>query len=67
MRLMLKMEILATYGSQNSFTKIINKSPSWLSQVIRGRMNPTTKERATIAKALRIEDEESLFAMRRFI
>lgn len=60
----LKKQIIDTGLSQNSFAHEVNINRTILSDIIRGRINPSEKEMVKIARALdcEIDDIENDFA-----
>jgi transcriptional regulator with XRE-family HTH domain len=52
MRLRLKMEILKTYGTQADFARACGKSDHWISQIVKGRREPTKADRDVLESHL---------------
>jgi len=48
----LKKAILKKYGTQRKFSKVIGISESQISQIVKGRINPTPVEKQLISKLL---------------
>ena len=62
MRIWLKTKILLSeFRSQRRFCVEIRKSDNWLSEIIRGRRDPSEAERKLIADTLKVEVSDQLF------
>lgn len=63
MRTYLKVQILATFGSQRSFAQAISRSDDWLSRIIKGIKIPKPEEKKLIREKLgfNVDQEELLF------
>ena len=65
MRLWLKMKILAIYGTQRKFARVLGKDDDWVSRIIVGRSDPNEQDKELIASKLGVVDgdkRELLFA-----
>jgi len=60
MRLLLKVKILALYGTQANFARACGKSDCWVSRLVKGWHNPTPEEVELVISRLGMDHKDDL-------